>query len=189
MSEDGWGDNATYDELEDMIGKGKGWKELVFTSSSDRWLQEVVFDRIDAHGSTTEEKHGRDEQPGTWDRMIKERDGEGSGARVEMWWCKDEKRGVWEKVAGQYSAEVDEEMDDEAVQEDDGKDSLGRVRPSIMVKVTRGKGADYVQDGRASDEREPGRKLREMLDTIGWKEMKARELFIPGAEDDPTGHL
>lgn len=38
--------------------------------------------------------------------MIKERDGEGSGARVDMWLCEEE--GVWEEVDGDYSAEVEE---------------------------------------------------------------------------------
>lgn len=198
VSEDGWGHNATYFELEGMIKEGKGWKELVFLSASDRWLEDVVFESSAADGTMTTERHGRGAQPGAWDRMIKKRDGEESGARVEMWLCKE--KGVWEKVEGNYNGEVENEpakdnlAGDErsvlsiGVQEGD-KSDREMVRPSIKVRVRRGEGAEYVQDGSSVDENESTQKLREMFMKLGWKEIKARELFIPGVEEDPCAHL
>ncbi|KAL9074844.1 MAG: hypothetical protein Q9161_001982 [Pseudevernia consocians] len=193
VGEDGWGHNATYSDLEDLIKEGKGWKELVYTSASDRWLEAVVFEHF-ANGTVTTETNGRDAQPGAWDRMIKERDGEESGAGVEMW-ARKEEQGVWIKVQGEYHAEVEDKVgqdhvdgDGQLVSWDDGE-GVGRVRPYIMVKVTRGKGAEYVQDGRSVVEYESSRKLRETFEKLGWKEIKARNLFIPGAEDDPCAHL
>ena len=194
VDEDGWGHDVTYSDLEDMIKEGKGWKELVYTSASDRWLEAVVFESVAADGTVTVETNGRDAQPEAWDRKIKERDGEESGAGVEMWSRKGEE-GVWVKVEGGYHAELEDQAGQdyvdgnrEPVSWDDGE-GVGRVRPSIMVKVTRGKGSEYVQDGRSVVESESGRKLREMVEKLGWKEIKARELFIPGAEDDPCAHL
>ncbi|KAF6220512.1 hypothetical protein HO133_002945 [Letharia lupina] len=198
VCEDGWGHNATYYDLEGMIKEGQGWKELVFKSASDRWLDAVVFESRAADGAVTRETNGRDKQPGAWDRMIKERDGEESGARVEMWSRRE--GGVWRKVEGDYNAEVEDPAGQDCFEgngepvlsierQGDDESDVGPVRPSIEVRVRRGKGAEYVQDGRSMDEHKYSRKLREMFEKLGWKEIKAQGLFIPGAEDDPTSHL
>lgn len=198
VCEDGWGDNATYFDLERMIRDGEGWKELVFTSASDRWLEAVVFENYAADGTRTMTTKGREAQPGTWDRRIKERDGEDSGAYVEMWSCKEE--GVWEKVEGNYDAELGNKAGQDhlagkgepllsyVANEDDESDAE-RVRPSIQVRVRRGRGNEYVQDGRTVHDDKSSRELREMFEKLGWKEIKAREMFIPGAEEDPCAHL
>lgn len=85
VDEDGWGHNATYEDLEEIIKNGAGWKELIFRSASNRWFEPVVFQTAADGTVTTEETTRRSAQPGAWDTMIKERDGEQSGARVEMW--------------------------------------------------------------------------------------------------------
>ncbi len=183
VEEDGWGHNATYDDLETMIKNGKGWKELVFKSASDRWLKPVTF--IESmNGTSTQITTGRSAQPEAWDTMIKERDGKESGARAEMWTSKRE--GVWEKVEGQYKPGLEEEGDDESEVEDEVRDDGS---PSIEVRVRRGNGAEYVQDEGSVNEYEFSGKLREMFEKLGWKEIKARGLFIPGAEDNPCAHL
>ncbi|CAD6581401.1 MAG: hypothetical protein ASARMPRED_000602 [Alectoria sarmentosa] len=221
VDEDGWGHEATYYHLEAMIKKGKGWKELVFKSVSDRWLKAPTYEIYGVHGTgATTKTNGLCAQPRVWDRVIKERDGEDSGARVEMWSCGEE--GVWEKVEGDYNAEVEDEteqdeLEDEAqgdstedeTDQDDTEDdsepdspdeyegpllSMGREgdddsRPSIEVRVRRGEGAQYVQDRRSIDESDSSRKLREMFEKLGWKEIKARGLFIPRAENRPCSHL
>lgn len=179
--EDGWGHNATYESLQDMVKEGKGWRELILRSTSDVWLEPVVFKLRAADGTVTLETHGRSKQPEAWDRLIKERDGPESGAKVEMWSCKAD--GLWEKVEGAYNAEEEDEA------EQDDSDAEGPARPSIEVRVRRGKEAQYAQDGIVAHESAPFRKLREMLEMLGWKEIKARRLFIPGAEEDPSAHL
>ena len=180
-AEDGWGHNATYDGLQDMVKEGKGWKELILRSPSDVWLEPVVFQSRAADGTVTPETHGRSKQPAAWDTMIKERDGPESGATVEMWSCKAD--GLWEKVEGAYNAEVEGEA------EQDDADGVGPAQPWIEVRIRRGKEAEYAQDGRVAHESAPSRKLREMLEKLGWKEIKARGLFLPGAEEDPSAHL
>ena len=221
VDEDGWGHDATYYDLEAMIKQGKGWNELVFKSVSDRWLEATMFENYGAdETAATTRTHGHCAQPRVWNRIIKERDGEGSGARVEMWSCGEE--GVWEKVEGDYNAEVEDEteqddLENEAegdnteddTEQDDTEDdsdqdspdenegpllSMGREgddesRPSVEVRVTRGKGAEYVQDGSSIGESNSSRKLRDMFEKLGWKEIKARGLFIPGAENRPCSHL
>ena len=60
-------------------------------------------------------------------------------------------------------------MEDEAG--DDGS-------PSIEVRVRRGKGAEYVQGERPINEYGFSRRLREMFEKLGWKEIKARGLVV-----------
>lgn len=180
-AEDGLGHNATYDGLQEMVKEGKGWKELILRSTSDRWLVAVVFQMCAADGTVRTMINGGSKQPETWDRLIKERDGQESGAKVEMWSCKAQ--GVWEKVEEAYNAEVEDEA------EQDDLDGAEPARSSIEVRVRRGKEADYAQDGMIAHERTFSRQLREMLEKLGWKEIKARGLFVPGAEDDPMSHL
>ena len=45
-----------------------------------------------------------------------------------------------------------------------------------------------MQDGSRIDELESSGKLRETFEKLGWKEIKARQLFIPGAKVDPYSH-
>lgn len=185
VDEDGWGHDTTYHELEEMIKNGNGWKELIFRSASDRWLEPVVHSTLKADENVKrEETTGRSTQPGAWDKMIKERDGEESGARVEMWMSEEE--GVWEKLEGVYKPDLDEEGDDDSEVEDEaGKD----YTPSIEVRVRRGKGAQYMQCVSTVTEHQYSRKLYEMFEKLGWKEIKARGSFISGAEDDPCALL
>lgn len=129
---------------------------------------------------------GRATEPGIWDGMVDERDGEESGARVEMWLC--EEAGAWKKVQGNYSDEVKDETAQGQINLS-GTSEMRKVRRSIEVKIRRGKGAEYVRDGNSDLEHEFSCKLHEMFEKIGRKEIKAQELFIPGAKDDPCSHL
>ncbi|TFK71875.1 hypothetical protein BDN72DRAFT_837004 [Pluteus cervinus] len=72
VSEDAWGASATGDELEFLLLKSKGWKELRYFSPNviflDTWLKQKP-------GSV---------QPKDWDEALKKRDGKGSGALVKI---------------------------------------------------------------------------------------------------------
>ena len=181
-------------------------ERAVFRSASDRWLYPTVSQTFAADGTVTrKEMIRRSTQPETWDKMIKERDGAESGARVEMWTSEEE--GVWEKVEGEYNTDLEEKEEkgdgDSEAEDEPGKDlahscssevlSLGRPgddkTPSIEVGIRRGREAQYVQDGRPVNEHQQSRKLREIFEKPGWKEIKARGLFISGAENDPWAHL
>ena len=191
VDEDDWGHDATYGILQLMIEGGTGWKELVLRSASDRWLEDVVSETDAANGTVTMEASGRSKQPAAWDRMIKERDGAESAAKVEMWCCKTDN--VWEKVEGDYNANKTKQDDSDANTEAissmwvRGEERL--ARPSIEVRVERGKGVEYAQDGFTAREHTSSHRLQEMVLKLGWQEIKRQHLFIPGAENDPYGHL
>ena len=92
--------DARYDDLEEMIREGKGWKELVFTSASGIWLEREVYEYVHPDGTVTTWKEGHSAHPEAWDRMIKERDDLDSGACAEMW--SREGDGVWRKFKRGY---------------------------------------------------------------------------------------
>ena len=187
VNEDGWGHNATYNILQSMIEEGTGWKKLVLRSANDRWLENFVFETHAADGTMTTKTSGRSKQPAVWDRMIKERDGPESAAKVEISCCKAD--GVWEKVEGDYNA--DETKQDDSDENTEAVASMwlrgedSPARPSIEVRVRRGKGVEYAQDGITAHEGTFSHKLHEMFLKLGWKEIKAQNLYIPSAEHDP----
>ena len=164
---------------------GMGWKELVFESSTDRWLEPVTFVVTGGESGRSEEVHGRDAQPRMWDGLIRARDGEGSGAGVEMWHRGAGEGAEWVEVVGDYKSIVGEG-------EHDSNDSdEERSRPAIQFCIKRGDGVDYKQQGPGSlDKSSWGAKngLYKIFEKSNWQQIK-QELFIPGAEEDPTAHL
>ena len=169
VAEDGWGHNATYNLLGSMIKRSRGWKELEYRSQSDTWLEPVVFTTSTPEGEG-EDVHGRDPQPETWDRLIKSRDGEHSGAGVEMWYKPAGEDSDWEKVVDGYQPNTADH----------------EVRPAIQVRVRRGEGADYKQDGKIYDDRDDFR-LDKIFKEKSWAEIK-KTLLLDGM-DDPCAHL
>ena len=171
VGEDGWGHNASYNEVDNLIKNGRGWKNLVFKSENDHVMEVVRFTSVDRAGNRSEEVHGRDKQPGTWDRLIKERDGEGEGegAKVEMWVCQE--GGKREKVDGEVGYKVRGE----------GGEDVG-----IEIRVRRGKGADCVQDGKGRCEYDE--KLLEIFRRMNWRDIRENKLLLDG-EEDPCSHL
>ena len=135
-------------------------------------MKPVVFKSIVRDMPPTEERHEREPQPRTWDAWVKQRDGEESGAGVEMFACKG---GVWEEVKGDY------------VPEEAGGDGGGEEEVAIEVRIRRGRGADVVQDGVFKDEYSAN--LGKLFEELSWEEIKERGLFVEGAEVDPTAHL
>jgi len=188
VMEDGWGHNATYQDLGAMIKKSKAWKELVYHVQSDRWLEEVVFKTSGPGQESKDVVHGRDPQPETWDKMIKERDGEESGAVVEMWCKKAGNGNDWKKIVSDYRLEKVEEHEGEA---DYDEDNMG-TRPAIKIRVRRGDRVEYKQDGENHVNGSYGKHLQVLYKTFEerpWVEIKEEELFMKGAEADPTAHL
>ena len=69
---EGWRDIVTYFDIEALI-KGSGWKELVYVTPCTDFI-----------ASGYDHRKLRIAQPGGWDKLLKERDGEDTGAQVEM---------------------------------------------------------------------------------------------------------
>ena len=185
VAEDGWGDDATYHDIGDFITKSKGWQMLVFRSSSDTWMNPTKLTNICFGNGRTTEVHARDPQPETWDRMIKERDGVGSGARVEMFMKEAGEEKPWEKISGDYKPQVLDNPKDDIDVDDMAK------RRSIEVRVRRGEGVDYRENGEKDVSGSYGEHLKtlyEIFEKDDWGKIK-ETLFIKGAEIDPTAHL
>tara|TARA_R110002003_G_scaffold70_40_gene6653 strand:- start:6441 stop:7385 length:945 start_codon:yes stop_codon:yes gene_type:complete len=69
---DGWRDVVTYFDIESLL-KSDAWKELTYITPCTDFL-----------ASGYDHRRKRLTQPKTWDALIKERDGEDSGAEVQM---------------------------------------------------------------------------------------------------------
>ncbi|KAL8905046.1 MAG: hypothetical protein Q9171_006824 [Xanthocarpia ochracea] len=165
-SEDGWGHNATYSTVDELI-KSQGFKELIFVVENDRFLKPVRFDSHATSG--TQGAESRHPQPSTWDAMIKERDG--PSASVEMYRLLDD---------GSHRIPLRTEF--ETVQEATGKGDEGQIE----VRIKRGTNADHVQKGELVNEWAKG--LYDLFKELSWEEIKEKELYVE-AEDDPTAHL
>ena len=172
VMEDGWGHDATYAEVENLI-QSQGFTELIYTVEHDRFLRPVSFTTHSAAPGSQPETGttGRDPQPSTWDAMIKAKDDADSGAAVTMYRLLDDsKRRVPLKTASDSVQPATEETSD----------------GQIEIRIKRGQGVDYVQKGEVNDEW--GQNLLDMFKDLTWKEILEKDLYVD-AEDDPTAHL
>ena len=181
-----WADDATYNTLSDLISGTKGWKELVYRCESDRFLQDSIRrNYVTEDGERYQVVRRRDPQPETWNKTIKDRDRNSSGASVEMWTKQPGKTSVWTKVEGNYDAGP-------VLGYEDTDDKPHTERPAVEVRVRRGKGVKYRQDGEKPVlDGSPGEQLRRLYDLFEnkpWSEIKEK-LFIKGAEKNPTSYL
>lgn len=172
VDEDGWGHNATYATIENLI-QSQGFKELIYTVEHDRFLRPVSFTSYSAApGSPPEtETTGRDPQPSTWDAMIKAKDGADSGAAVTMYRLLDDSK-----------SRVPLKTAFETVQPETEEKAGGQIE----IRIKRGQDVDYVQKGEAADRW--GQRLVDMFKDVTWKEILEKNLYVD-AENDPTAHL
>ena len=126
------------------------------------------------------ETSGREKQPETWQRWITERDGEGRGACVEMYTFDvgEGEEGVMKKVEGQYGASMERPETVEVADDDDDDDGGDTAKVGIEVRVRRGRGADYVQDGKLKGPKDYNRPLLEIFRSLSWKEVQEKNLFV-----------
>ncbi|CAM6123061.1 unnamed protein product [Calypogeia fissa] len=181
---DGWGDMGTYFDIETLI-KSKGWKELHYTSPTTEFMS-----------SLNDPYNSRRPQPEGWDKLLKDRDGENSGAEVKMFVAKEsggkglaadlQKGMVYEFVPRKPLAEVVHQLPDGprgAMVTDFDVDNVGIDSREVLLVAKRGTDADYVQDGKAVNER-----IKALWDKMSWQEIKESGRHIdPG--DDPCAHL
>ncbi|KAL8727096.1 MAG: hypothetical protein Q9166_006283 [cf. Caloplaca sp. 2 TL-2023] len=170
--EDGWGHNAAYHAVEDLI-ESQGFKEVTYVVEHDRFMRPVSFTTSNGYqpGVQGTETTPREPQPSTWDAMIKKRDGAESGAKVQMFRLLDN---------GNRRIPLNTEF--ESVQEASDKEADGQIE----IKIQRGRNADYVQTGKPRQKYD--KELADLFHKITWKGILEKELYID-AEDDPTAHL
>lgn len=70
---DGWRDVTTYMDIESLLNSD-AWKKLIYITPCTDFI-----------ASGYDHRKRRQQQPSSWDALLKERDGEASGASVQMW--------------------------------------------------------------------------------------------------------
>ena len=192
VSNDGWGGGATCRELCDLVTRGKGWRTLVFRSHSDAWFSR----HLPPAG-----RHGTVDQPAGWKASLLERDGGAdSGCSLEMgvtnvgdleaekgyvpWDVNNVYDGYRNQRRGQDENNERRQRGEPNVS---SREWLDRFTVGIEVRVQRGHGCDYVQDGVM--ETEWDKKLGKIFEKLSWKELQEQEYYVQGAEDDPCATL
>jgi hypothetical protein len=143
---DDWRDVVTYFDIESLL-KSDAWKELVYITPNTDFITSG-YDR----------KRLRVAQPESWDALIKQRDGETSGAAVQMFITPQVRRQEGEKgaVAMQpWGAKPGHEVIENWRIAGPDQDLKGEVR----IIANRGKRARYVQLGLS--EKRTWRELKE----------------------------
>ena len=157
-------DRWTYQEVQDMV-KSQGFKKLTYISRSDDFL--TWLGRDCDRGSLGEFRPG---QPSHWDKMIKEADGEGSGAYVKIG-IKNER--VFLDEVGQRMLRSYETASPSAREPEYGRvEAAGPVR----VYVQRGHGVIYAQGETSVHETDD--ELREYFHDNTWEWIKSQEVFV-----------
>jgi hypothetical protein len=145
---DGWRDVVTYFDIEALL-KSDAWKELVYITPNTDFL-----------ASGYDHRRKRVAQPENWNALLKERDGEESGAEVQMWIKPDpptsgaSREGI---VAQPWSAEPGHVVIENRKAAGPDQDLKGEV----TIVARRGKKVRYVQTG--------------MSEKRTWKELKESE--------------
>lgn len=144
---DTWRDVVTYFDIESLI-KCDAWKELVYITPNTDFI-----------ASGYDHRRKRVAQPENWDVMLKEKDGERSGAQVQMWITPNSgtesapesaKPRLWTAQPGHIVIE------DTSMATPD-QDLVGEVR----IVARRGKRVPYIQTGLSQKKT--------------WKELKNKE--------------
>lgn len=131
---DTWRDVVTYFDVESLV-KCNAWKEFVYMSPNTDFLS-----------SGYDHRKKRLAQPENWDKMLKERDGEDSGAEVTMWITPETNGSSNQQESPaprSWSAQPGHVvMEDPSLATPDQE-----VRGKVQIVARRGKRANYVQTG------------------------------------------
>jgi hypothetical protein len=156
---------GTYYDIQTAL-EADGWQELHYVIPTTEFMT-----------SDQDPFTGRVAQPAGWDKKLREKDGETSGAEVRMY-IADQKspdglaedsftRSSWEAVPCHLLPPLPSfEWDRE-----------------VIVIAKRGAGAKYVQDGSMMREH-----IRRLLDKMSWAVLKTSGKYIP-PRNDPWRHL
>jgi hypothetical protein len=162
---DAGGACGTYYDIQTML-EADGWKELRYIIPTTEFMT-----------SHEDEYRSRVAQPAGWDKKLREKDGETSGAEVRMY------------VAGQMSLAGSTEPPFTRSSWEAVPGHLLPLPPlpdwdrEVIVIAKRGAGAKYVQDGSTMREH-----IRRLLDKMSWAELKKSGKYIP-PRNYPWCHL
>ncbi|KAF2449458.1 hypothetical protein P171DRAFT_193343 [Karstenula rhodostoma CBS 690.94] len=144
---DTWRDVVTYFDIEGLI-KCDAWKELVYITPNTDFI-----------ASGYDHRRKRVAQPEHWDALLKEKDGEQSGAEVQMWITPENGGRSAQENAGTrpWAAQPGNVVIEDLSLATPDQDLRGEVR----IVARRGRRAPYIQMGLSQNKT--------------WKELKAKE--------------
>lgn len=177
-----------YDAITNLVNRGNGWKELRYITRDSRILG---FSPSRSHGSRDTGDIRRQPQPSFWNMKLLSRDGEGSGASVQIYRAKEEDHP--ESVLDPDSCDVFEQTPDEHELErfglvDDEEMTRGvGARKALLVSVKRGSNVDVSQ-------KSPGygkeRDMKARFNKRSWRARKKVIVWTPldaDKDDDDFG--
>lgn len=144
---DTWRDIVTYFDVESLI-KSEAWKELIYITPNTDFIV-----------SGYDHRRKRVAQPDSWDELLKEKDGETSGAEVEMWITPESSKNYTQKEPQprSWSAKPGHEVINDWTIAGPDQELKGEVR----IVARRGKQANIIQTG--------------LSEAKTWKELKNKE--------------
>ncbi|KZM24264.1 hypothetical protein ST47_g4632 [Ascochyta rabiei] len=149
---DGWRDVTTYMDIEALL-KCDAWRKLVYTTPCTDFI-----------ASGYDHRQKRQQQPENWDALLKARDGEASGANVQMWIvptkqgdARDEDRTEDGRKMHEWSARPGHEI----IQNWRLAGPEQSLKGEVRIVATRGKRARAVQLG--------------LQEKMGWRDLKEQE--------------
>jgi hypothetical protein len=144
---DSWRDVVTYLDIESLI-KCDAWKELVYITPNTEFL-----------ASGYDHRRKRVAQPENWDTLLKGKDGDKSGAEVQMWITPQigEESARESPEARRWAARPGNVVIEDMSLATPDQDLRGEVR----IVARRGRSAPYIQMGLSQNKT--------------WKELKAKE--------------
>lgn len=135
---DGWRDLTSYMDIESLL-KSDAWKRLTYVTPCTDFI-----------ASGYDHRRRREQQPKVWDALLKERDGEASGAKVQMWIVpakQNESRDEAKTEDGRRMQEWSALPGHEITQNWRLATPEQKLKGEVRIIATRGKRARTVQTG------------------------------------------
>jgi hypothetical protein len=167
---------GTYAAIDGLIRIG-GWKELHYITPTTQFMSDPC-----ECGSRR-----RVPQPSNWNKLLLDRDGEQSGASVEMFVAKDpdiEGDAAYVDTSFEYHANPGQTLDLQADKPQTPKERWRFLESrEVLVIAKRGVSTAYAQDGG-----ELHGNIKDLLGRMSWEQVVADGIFID-PEDDPARRL
>ncbi|KAF1950973.1 hypothetical protein CC80DRAFT_425757 [Byssothecium circinans] len=128
---DGWRDVVTYFDIESLL-MSDAWKELIYITPNTDFI-----------ASGYDHRRKRLAQPETWDTLLKKRDGDESGAQVEMWITPFPRNNETTSFPRPWSARPGHEV----IENWRLSTPEQELRGEVKITARRGNRATYIQTG------------------------------------------
>ena len=154
-----------YDTLDGLIRYGNGWRELRFITPNSTMIALPEFEMSMGYG------YRRKRQPGTWDEVVRQRDGASSGASITVY--RSTQSGVPGTVTNSRTRQIFEQKvssQEDLETEDEELLKEPERGKELLVVVKRGRAADIAEQDRPPYNRNAD--LRRWAHGMTWAEIR-----------------